>query len=166
VYTISPASGIFANTTKDCKGKGGNISIDTPTTVIQNGGEIVETLPNTPIDVSKVLEQRCLGSTIASNKKESQFIKTGRGGLPSNPNNPITSEVILSPPWITVDSSSASGATEAPTRNQTSPTPTSSPQKTVEATGWRRNTYGDIELIAVGTTMNPEPVSNSCSGVR
>jgi len=122
--------------------------------------ETVETLPNTPIDVSEVLEQRCLGSTIARNEKESKFIKTGKGGLPSNPNNLITSEAILSPPWITVDSSSVSTTQgPEPAKDQTSPTPTN---KIVEATGWKRNADGDIELIAVGTTMNPEPVYSSC----
>jgi len=126
--------------------------------------ETVETLPNTPIDVSEVLEQRCLGSTIASNEKESKFIQTGRGGLPSNPNNAIASEAILSPPWVIVDSSSVSTTQgPEPARDQTTPTPT---KKIVEATGWRRNANGDIELIAVGTTINPEPVSNSCGGVR
>jgi len=121
--------------------------------------EKVATLPNTPIDVSEIVEQRCLGSTIARNNKESQFIQTGRGGLPSNPNEPPAPEAVFSSSWMTVDSSSARGVTEV----QTSLTPTN---KIVEATGWRRNANGDIELIATGTTVNPEPVSNSCSGVK
>ena len=96
-------------------------------------------LPVTPIDASSLIAQNCLTSgTVAST--QSEFVITGRSGLPPSPTDP------RSPAdpgdWATLDESIA---------NQPQPVITVAPApatETVEAQGWLRDTNGTVTLVS------------------
>jgi filamentous hemagglutinin family protein len=75
----------------------------------------------------------------------SELIVTGQGGLPPDPTQPLTSDR----PWqdwrFLDDLSPESNSTSAPTSSELLSPP---PKPLVEATGWRINDLGQVELIA------------------
>ncbi len=78
-------------------------------------------------------------ATACADTRGSSFVATGRGGIPQNPNQDIKSDRT----WYDVRDISAyrkTGVVTAPI-----PTP---PQALVQATGWRRNAQGQIEIFA------------------
>jgi filamentous hemagglutinin family protein len=67
-------------------GRDGVVSITSPGV---DPGKDLGNLPDRPIDASNQITQRCTPNTNAN-----QFTVTGRGGLPTNPRDPITSDVV------------------------------------------------------------------------
>ncbi len=98
-------------------------------------------LPTDVTDASNQIAQTCTtdGGQVAQNA----FIITGRGGLPSNPYEPLTSSEILAdvqPPteWrLKSQASGSSSTTSTTTRN-----------RIIEAQGWIINENGEVVLIA------------------
>lgn len=83
----------------------------------------------------------------------SEFIITGRGGLPINPIEAIADEAI----WIdlrvtTEPSTKSAGRTEA----QSKVSPSSTPSEIIEAQGWKINSQGEVVLVADTTTATPQ----------
>jgi len=103
-------------------------------------------LPTVPVDTEVV--QACTpGGTAA----QSEFIITGRGGLPPNPDEALSTDALqvdlitLNPE---VDQSSNPAVSTSPT---SSPTPT----PIVEATGWAIAPNGNVVLTANAPTVTP-----------
>jgi filamentous hemagglutinin family protein len=95
-------------------------------------------LPTNLVDVSGLISQGCAASRASTNQPESQFIVTGRGGLPPQPGE------ALRVPAIAVDESPINTAKQ----NQ-SPEITS----TLEANSWRFDGQGRVILTASATSQ-------------
>jgi large exoprotein involved in heme utilization and adhesion len=88
-------------------------------------------------------------------KQASEFFNTGRGGLPPNPYEPISSSNI----WEDVPPPTDRTASSAGTAS-TSASPATPPHKIVEAQGWLINEKGEVVLVA------QMPVTHSQSRCR
>ncbi|KYC43098.1 filamentous hemagglutinin [Scytonema hofmannii PCC 7110] len=96
-------------------------------------------LPINLVDVGRLITQGCSVGRVATNKQDSQFIVTGRGGLPPQPGE------ALRIPAIAVH-----GSTIAAEKQDQSPDITTTPL--VEANGWRFDEHGQVILIASTTS--------------
>ncbi|ODH02055.1 hypothetical protein A4S05_02620 [Nostoc sp. KVJ20] len=112
----------------------GEIVIDIQNADISN--ELVA-LPTNVVDVSKLIAQRCSVRPVATNQPQSQFIITGRGGLPPQPGEALRMPAI------------AFSASTIETEKQDS-----SPQinSTLEANSWKFDEQGRVILIASATS--------------
>ncbi|BAY89339.1 MULTISPECIES: two-partner secretion domain-containing protein [unclassified Tolypothrix] len=91
-----------------------------------------------------------------SNNTGSSFIATGRGGTPQSPNQDVRSDRT----WSDVRDISAFHTTK-PAQAQIP----KSPATLVQATSWRRNAQGKIELISDKSSVNLQP-SLTCAAVH
>jgi filamentous hemagglutinin family protein len=130
----SPDSQISASSQR---GIDGVVRIDTPDLDPSQG---IVPLPSQFIQASDRVFQGC-----GNDANRSEFIVTGRGGLPFNPDDPLTSESIwvdfgeMTPHPANVDRHSFPVAP---------PDPESSPPPLVEARGWTVNDRGETVLTA------------------
>lgn len=113
-----------------------------------------------PVEVIDATNQIASGCTdnerqVATNK----FIVTGRGGLPPNPGNPLTSNAVLTD-W-------AIAATETNRGSQTSSINKQPPAAIVEAQGWQINSQGQVVLTAQApqVTPNSSKLTTTCNGL-
>ncbi|PMB43863.1 filamentous hemagglutinin [Fischerella thermalis CCMEE 5205] len=131
----------------------GTVQIDTADVDPSQG--LVE-LPENPTDPSNQIAQNP-----CQKGSGSSFIITGRGGLPSNPNNNFSSDNIRVDLLQPVGSSSNS---QSATINQ--PTNQSTSKQIIPAQGWVFNEKGEVVLIAYDpNASNPQrttQVSASC----
>ncbi|HEY9675414.1 MAG TPA: S-layer family protein, partial [Waterburya sp.] len=114
-------------------------------------------LPETPIDVSRLITQRCAVRGKDS-EQENKFTVTGRGGLPPNPNDTLQNE-FGEPSWVTPDpprenrTGNDSSAHPSGTVSSESHVPKTPPL--VEAQGWVYGEKGEIILTAQSSTATP-----------
>ncbi|MGI0495043.1 filamentous hemagglutinin N-terminal domain-containing protein [Alkalinema pantanalense CENA528] len=169
-------SDIIANATK---GRGGNINITTqgifglkyrdrltPENDITassdfgiNGNVQVNTIgtdPNAgltelPVNVTDPSQKIATGCTP---NQGSQFVATGRGGIPQNPNQQVTGDRT----WNDLRDLSAYRGQP----NTIAEKPTTEPTL-VQASGFERNTDGTIALVASPVPVNPPSIA-TCSG--
>ncbi|MEH1978588.1 MAG: filamentous hemagglutinin N-terminal domain-containing protein [Nostoc sp.] len=94
-------------------------------------------LPTNLVDVSNLISQRCSARRVARNQPESQFIVTGRGGLPPQPGD------ALRVPAIAVDESAIASEKQD-----------QSPEITpiLEANSWSFDQQGQVVLTASATS--------------
>ncbi|WP_414581818.1 filamentous hemagglutinin N-terminal domain-containing protein [Scytonema sp. PCC 10023] len=115
-------------------------------------------LPADPVDPSTQIASSCAATNVATN---GQFIISGRGGLPPNPNEPLSTDVIWSDtriPNITAQQQPSQVTAVKPPSKQADVV------KIVPATGWVFNGKGQVTLISSATTNNPHPsLQNSAS---
>ncbi|MBR8836578.1 MAG: filamentous hemagglutinin N-terminal domain-containing protein [Stigonema ocellatum SAG 48.90 = DSM 106950] len=115
-------------------------------------------LPVIPVD-TKVAQGCYAGGTQA----KSEFIVTGRGGLPPNPGEPLSTDAV-DVGLVTLNHGSDNR--KSATHSQ-KPTPIRTP--IVQATGWTRNAKGEVVLTADASNVTPQsPRLNpqSCHGVQ
>ncbi len=107
-------------------------------------------LPANVTDQSQQIASGC------SNTNGSNFVATGRGGVPQNP----TQEIMSDRTWSdTRDVSAFQNKTNAViTQTQ------KSPEVLVQATSWRRNAQGKIELVAAQSPTSMQP-SLTCAAI-
>lgn len=151
------ASGIFGlkyrdpptDTTSDINassqfGVDGVVEINTP--VLNPSQGLIE-LQAAPVDVSKLIAQGCPASV---GTRASKFVITGRGGLPDNPSDTLSSDAV----WLdlvtlpTQENRSNPHVSNHPTN--TTPTPL------VEAQGWITGKNGEVILTATAPTTTPD----------
>jgi large exoprotein involved in heme utilization and adhesion len=120
----------------------GSVELNTPD-VDPNSG-LVE-LPTVAVDTQ--IAQGCYSPGYAQNS----FIITGRGGLPPNPREAFSSNIVR-PEWATLGPSNDINSQQTIKKNPSIPTP---PAPIVEATGWGTNTKGEIVLTANASTGAP-----------
>jgi filamentous hemagglutinin family protein len=125
-------------------GQSGTVNISTPGT---DPGKDSTQLPNVPTDASNQIAQACGAS------RENKFIVAGRGGIPSNANDPLTSDVVWQDARGTNSQPTASGATTDPTK------------LAPPATGLVFDGKGKATLIAAGTQGPPTGTSVVCPSV-
>jgi filamentous hemagglutinin family protein len=106
------------------------------------------TLPSNLVDPESLIDRSC---TPGSAALQSSFIITGRGGIPTSPTDPLSSNDIVSE-WVTLDSEEENSDD---TETDTNPTSTA-PQPIVEAQGWTVNERGQVVLVANAPTVTPQ----------
>jgi filamentous hemagglutinin family protein len=129
---------------------------------------LVQPLPIDIVDAPRLIDRRC---TPARKSDASSFTSTGRGGIPSNPNDTLQNESVNTP-WVTPNptpdnntpqDSSAQPEPIAPSTPRTSQKPV-----LVEAQGWMYGSKGEIILTAQTSTATPNSPSllpsASCNG--
>ena len=108
-------------------------------------------LTELPVKLSDSSEQIATG---CSSKADSTFVATGKGGVPQNP----TQSFNLNNTWSDIRDLSAYQ------NNNSFLTTISNQPAIVEATGFIRNSSGDIELVAVENTPSKIKQTPDCSG--
>jgi filamentous hemagglutinin family protein len=123
-------------------GQSGTVNINTPGA---DPGKDSTQLPNVPRDASNQIAQTCGAS------RENKFVVAGRGGIPANANDPLTSDVVWQDARGTNSQPTASSATTDPTK------------LAPPATGWAFDGKGKATLIAAGTEGQPTQTSVVCT---
>jgi filamentous hemagglutinin family protein len=112
-------------------------------------------LPAVPVDTS--VAQTC---TAGGAQAQSSFIITGRGGLPPNPKEALSSDDVVVT-WVLLNPGGENSSSSAVSKNPTNATPA----PLVEAQGWVINDLGQVVLIATAPTVTPHSswqTPNSC----
>ncbi len=118
------------------------------TTLDINPSQGLVTLPVVPVNVTGLIAQGC---PAAVGPRASKFVITGRGGLPPNPSDTLSSDTVwtdLRPHTRRTRSSSVTQKTTPLTNFTTEPL--------VEATGWVTNAKGEVVLTASAPTVTPD----------
>jgi filamentous hemagglutinin family protein len=113
-------------------------------------------LPENITDSSQQIAAGC------SNTNGSSLVATGRGGISQNPNQQVTSDVydgLGLRTWSDIRDISAYRQSRTVTAQIHE-----SPEVLVQATSWKRNAQGKIELVADKSPVNIQP-SLTCAGV-
>jgi filamentous hemagglutinin family protein len=123
-------------------GRNGNVNIDTPGT---DPGKDSTELPNVTTDASNQISQVCSASN-----RQNKLTVTGRGGLPPNANDPLTSDVV----WQDARAASPQPVASSATTN---------PAKLISpAVGWVFDGKGKVTLVAASNQGQPTGTSVVC----
>ncbi|WP_051482665.1 filamentous hemagglutinin N-terminal domain-containing protein [Synechocystis sp. PCC 7509] len=137
---LTPLSDITASS---ALGINGTVQINTLDTNPTNG---LVSLPPTVVDSSRLIAQDCSAREDSLAREKSEFIITGRGGLPPQPNEPLRAEAIAI----------AESGEENRSANVTVTRPISSTStQIVEAQGWVLNERGQVILTAQPVSATP-----------
>ncbi len=120
----------------------GQITLNIPD-VDPNSGLI--NLPVVPVNTQ--VAQTC---TPGSSQSKSEFVVTGRGGLPPSPDETLSSDAIQVG-WVALNPEVENRSSQGVSTNTTAPEPDS----IVEATGWTIANNGDVILTASATPVLP-----------
>ncbi len=123
-------------------GLDGTVDINTPDVDPSRG---LINLPVEPVD-TEVAQGCTAGGTVA----KSEFIITGRGGLPPNPGSALSTDAVQVN-LITLNPEVARSSTTAVSTSPTS----SKPARIVEAQGWAQGANGEVILTANAPTVTP-----------
>ncbi|BAZ24038.1 filamentous hemagglutinin outer membrane protein [Kalymmatonema gypsitolerans NIES-4073] len=144
----------------------GVVNINTPDVDLNRG------LINLPVEAE---EPRLAQGCDVAAQNQSEFIITGRGGIPPNPREVLKSNNVHVD-WVSLgeDGNNSSGASSRETQERRSERNTQNnknvnnpPNEIVEAQGWVVDRNGDVILVAQAPTMTPHgPWFNraSCNG--
>jgi large exoprotein involved in heme utilization and adhesion len=113
----------------------GAVEINTPDIDPSRG---LVSLPAVPVDTE--VAQAC---TPGGSQTQSEFVVTGRGGLPPTPTEALSSDAIQVD-WVTLNPGSENSSSPSVSTNPTSPTPA----RIVEAQGWIIEPSGEVLLTA------------------
>ncbi len=121
-------------------------------------------LPNNIVDASNLIVQTCpTGSSTANSDRLSEFVITGRGGLPPSPSDPRDEDAILSG-WASLETPEAARSNIENTNTERQPD--EEPNQVgsiVEAQGWVRDRNGQVVLLAQAPTVAPQVSNGSMS---
>jgi large exoprotein involved in heme utilization and adhesion len=114
-------------------------------------------LPTEVTDASRQIVQNCSTGAAGVANANNQFIVTGRGGLPPNPSDTLSSDAV----WTDLRTPSAesrrrgedTNANRAPAPQPPTPNRQSS---LTEANAWVVNGKGEVVLIATAPTISPD----------
>ncbi len=139
-------------------GSGGRVQIN------DLGIDPTQGLVNLPVIlVDTKVAQGCYAG---GSQAQSEFIITGRGGLPPNPGDPLSTDAV-DVGLVTLNPNSENRAIQNVTNKTPKP---ATPKPIVEATGWVINAKGEVELIANAPTSPhgswQNPVSCRASSVK
>jgi large exoprotein involved in heme utilization and adhesion len=111
----------------------------------------------------EVEEPRLAQGCDVAAQNQSEFIITGRGGIPPNPREVLKSNNVHVD-WVSLDgdANNPSGASSRETQERRSERNTqniknvnNAPNEIVEAQGWVVDSNGDVILVAQAPTMTP-----------
>ncbi|RCJ23935.1 hypothetical protein A6S26_20280 [Nostoc sp. ATCC 43529] len=111
-------------------------------------------LPTNLVDASQLIAQTCGNGGEATANQQSEFIVSGRGGLPPNPIEPLSSDAIWQDlqPHALVNEKVTGSQKEVNLISET-------PSAIAEAQGWVTNPDGTITLVAQVLTTTPHSSS-------
>ncbi|BCL39066.1 filamentous hemagglutinin N-terminal domain-containing protein [Nostoc sp. MS1] len=112
-------------------------------------------LPANVVDASQLIAQNCQSSRQGTASKQSEFVVTGRGGLPSNPRELLSSDAI----WQ--DLQAYVLLNESSHISQQTSSVAQLPDPIVEAQGWVTGANGQITLVAQAPMTTPHNSSLS-----
>lgn len=119
-------------------------------------------LPANPIDPTTLIAETCAPRGGIAERQKNQFIVTGRGGLPPDPNAAFPGEAVVNDLAIP-EEGEPNNTNEPNSTNPDSPNPvaTASPQEAdiVEAQSWVYTKNGDIIFTAQSPTKASAPVT-------
>lgn len=107
-------------------------------------------LPTDIVDPSGLIVQACRPRSNRDAKEQSEFVVTGRGGLPPSPDDPLISGAVPTP-WVTRDIGTASNSVGVTLPVRTAKT------QLVEAQGMVFGSNGEIILTAEASTATRHP---------
>jgi large exoprotein involved in heme utilization and adhesion len=120
----------------------GNVNVNTP------GVDPSKGLNNLPVDIgdpSRLVRQRCI-----ADQRGSEFIITGKGGVPAKPSDRPSNIGALDNFGTLPDRNQTANLTSSPTE------PTTTPEVIVEATGWTVNAQNQVVLVAGAIPTQPK----------
>jgi len=120
----------------------GTISINTPGVDPSKG---LNNLPVNVSDPSRLVKERCI-----ADRRGSEFIITGKGGVPANPSDHPTDTGVFDNFGASPDRHQTTNLTSSPTAQ-----PTTTPDAIVEATNWIVNAQNQVVLVAGKTPAQP-----------
>lgn len=141
-------------------------TIDIQTLTIDPSQGLVS-LPAVPADPSRLIAQSCSVREGVTARKLSQFVVTGRGGVPASPYEALSSDAVLTN-WAEPDQSSQlkqDSQAAHPTPDDSATTKPS--PELVEAQGWVKTPDGQVMLVAQAPTATPHSsglAQPSCPG--
>lgn len=94
-------------------------------------------LPSVPTDTE-------IATSCNTGESQSKFVVTGRGGLPSNPSEVLTTDAVIVN-LITLEANKNNYSSDITT------TKANIPSQIVEATGWKLNKKGEVVLTTTPT---------------
>ena len=144
ILGLSQRAAIQNNGTNDIDassrfGAPGSVTINQPAVDPSRG---LAELPTTTIDATRQMASACPTNTQEADRLGS-FIVSGRGGLPPNPIDLLSSDNVVTD-WVTSNSKPRDTAVELP--------PAEPRGAIVEAQGWIRGNNGEIQLVAATAT--------------
>jgi filamentous hemagglutinin family protein len=139
--TLTPLSEINASSQL---GINGIVELKTPDVDPSRG---IVNLPTNLVDTAKLVAQSCRNGGEATANQQSEFIVTGRGGLPVNPIEPLSSDAIWHDlqPHALLDEKVSSTQKEVNLVSETQ-------NAIAQAQGWVANSDGTITLVAQAPT--------------
>jgi large exoprotein involved in heme utilization and adhesion len=126
-------------------GVDGVVELNTPDVDPSQG---LATLPVELVDVSGLIAQGCPAGGGTVGQGQSEFIITGRGGLPPSPSETLRSDAVRvnsAAPTVPAANRSVRAIASQPPRPTTVPL--------VEAQGWATNAKGEVVLTAAAPTL-------------
>jgi len=149
-------------------GVNGVVQINTPDLDPSKG---LATLPGELVDVSELVGSGC---EVAASEESSQFVVTGRGGRPPNPNETLRQARVLVDLGTPSDSQESALSTNSPYPRVRSTTDIQHPSSfsnraapLVEATGWVMDSQGEVILTDKAPTVTSHSSwlrTSSCEG--
>jgi filamentous hemagglutinin family protein len=173
LFNIEERRAVQGNGTNDIDassefGLDGVVQINDPNVDPQRA---LEELPENVVDVSQLVSQN-----LCKASRGSQFIITGRGGLPDSPNEAFSSDDTWEDWRIATQESGLGANRRAPVRGrgewrfaltEVNQTPTTNqPRKIVEAQGWVVNAQGKVVLTAEPIAVASRAIGLTQSGCQ
>jgi large exoprotein involved in heme utilization and adhesion len=133
----------------------GTIQINTPDTDPKKG---LEELSQNPIDATGKIVASCGGGgKLAGNS----FTSTGRGGIASNPLEPLTGDAVVAD-WVSLEPTGENRAEDVNSKvaiqklkDSQKYEPVNPPEQIVEAQGWVIDANGNVVLVVEAPTATP-----------
>ena len=125
----------------------GDIAIDTPDV---DPASSLENLPTNIVDASRLIARNCLGG--GDSQQFNEFVVTGRGGMPNNPNEALSGDATLAADWVSLPETNTT--TRLSDSNNTIAIVSTTPRPIVEAKGWKVKADGTVVLVAQSNSKN------------
>lgn len=113
-------------------------------------GNALLTLPAEPVDISGLIAQGCSSGEGSIARRGSEFVVTGRGGLPPNPQQAISSDFALADLGKPIQAQTTQAKVVVPNKQNTSAS-----TAIVEAQGWIIDDRGKVILTASAPNVTP-----------
>ena len=112
-------------------------------------------LPTNTVDPTTLIAETCVPSSSIAERQKNQFIITGQGGLPPDPNAAFPGEAVVND-WET-PSEEVEDSTEDSSAVSPTPVATTVPQSPnfIEAQGWVYGENGEVIFTAQAPTVTP-----------
>lgn len=108
-------------------------------------------LPTEVVDASRLIAQDCAARGTTTAQSTGEFLIIGRGGLPTNPADPLVGESIIVDWESPIAEEMTGSATSTSLRESTIPTH----ESTIEAQGWFVDTEGKVNLTTQAAIATP-----------